>query len=194
MIAKTRLRFNSPEYYQLYLNEWRSLMLKDVAAANPDKNLLWCLKYVINKLQKIHQILLHNYSNSEGNLRNQLISACQKVEACFIMLIRPVESFEEVTAEFRNAVGVYTRNRSQRSYNTVPDPNPGENAYYTEKSYGRSQIFPGNYGYRGRSRGGYKGGYSNRSSRNRRCYVCGKFGCWFIRHHLTKSEQRTHAT
>jgi hypothetical protein len=40
MVAKTREYFHTPENYQLYLNEWRSTMLKDVISANLEKNLI----------------------------------------------------------------------------------------------------------------------------------------------------------
>jgi hypothetical protein len=39
MVAKTRKYFHTSENYQLYLNEWRSIMLKNVISANSKKNL-----------------------------------------------------------------------------------------------------------------------------------------------------------
>jgi hypothetical protein len=38
MVAKTRKYFHTFENYQLYLNEWRSIMLKDVISANSKKD------------------------------------------------------------------------------------------------------------------------------------------------------------
>jgi hypothetical protein len=40
MVAKTRKYFYTFENYQLYLNEWRSIMLKDVISANLKKDLI----------------------------------------------------------------------------------------------------------------------------------------------------------
>jgi hypothetical protein len=40
MVAKTRKYFYTPKNYQFYLNEWRSIMLKNVISANPKKNLI----------------------------------------------------------------------------------------------------------------------------------------------------------
>jgi hypothetical protein len=76
MVAKTREYFHTSENYQLYLNEWRSIMLKDVISANSEKNLTWCLEFVITKLQKLHQALKYNYDSSKGTFAGQLISAC----------------------------------------------------------------------------------------------------------------------
>jgi hypothetical protein len=38
MVAKTRKYFHTLENYQLYLNEWRSIMLKNVISANSEKD------------------------------------------------------------------------------------------------------------------------------------------------------------
>jgi hypothetical protein len=39
MVTKTRAYFHTPENHQLYLSEWRTILLKDVIATNSDKNL-----------------------------------------------------------------------------------------------------------------------------------------------------------
>jgi hypothetical protein len=39
MVAKIRKYFHTPENYQIYLNEWRSIMLKNVISANSEKDL-----------------------------------------------------------------------------------------------------------------------------------------------------------
>ncbi|KAI0997263.1 hypothetical protein K3495_g10924 [Podosphaera aphanis] len=88
MVKKTRSYFHTPENYQAYLMKWRSTMLKGMIEANPEKNMSECLELVIVKLQKVHQGLVHNYNNNHS-LPGQLISACQAVEACSIVLVRP---------------------------------------------------------------------------------------------------------
>ena len=50
MTQKLREYFHTAENHQLFLNEWRTLMLKDIITANPDKDLAQCLEIVINKL------------------------------------------------------------------------------------------------------------------------------------------------
>jgi DNA-binding PadR family transcriptional regulator len=39
MVQKIREYFHITENHQQYLNEWRTIMLRDVIAANPDKDL-----------------------------------------------------------------------------------------------------------------------------------------------------------
>jgi hypothetical protein len=50
MIERMRSYFYTPENQQLFLNEWRLIMLKDVVAVNPDKDLAQCLEIVIERL------------------------------------------------------------------------------------------------------------------------------------------------
>jgi hypothetical protein len=76
MVQKTRKYFHTTENHQQYFKEWRTTMLRDVIAANPDKNLPQCLELLINKLQNVHQGLVYNYNSTEGNLAGQLVSAC----------------------------------------------------------------------------------------------------------------------
>ncbi|KAI1669266.1 hypothetical protein L13192_06725 [Pyrenophora tritici-repentis] len=38
----------------LFLNEWRTIMLKDVIASNPDKTIAQCLNLLIDKLHKLY--------------------------------------------------------------------------------------------------------------------------------------------
>jgi hypothetical protein len=83
MTAKTRAFFHTTKNHQIYLNKWRTTMLKNVIATNSNKTLVQYLELLFIKLQKVYQKLLHNYGNTEGSLVGQFISACQNVEACF---------------------------------------------------------------------------------------------------------------
>jgi hypothetical protein len=120
----------------MYLNEWRTTMLKNVITINSDKNLVQCLELLFTKLQKVHQGLLHNYGNIEGSLAGQFISVCQNVKACSQALQNPAPTFEGVASQFRTAVGVWKRCQAEklRIYNNSDkfDGELGhkENAYY----------------------------------------------------------------
>jgi hypothetical protein len=200
MVTKTRAYFHTPENHQLYLSEWRTTLLKDVIATNPDKDLQWCLESVVAKLQKLHQGLTHNYGSSEGSLAGQLISACQGVEACTSVLIRPASTSEGVASDLRSAVGIYTRchphpprsynAQSHQPYSTHPHSSrsdipedPGGDTFYTDRRYKMNDSFRprGNYDSR-KPRGGYRGSYKPRNHRDKRYYVCDKLGCWSTRH------------
>jgi hypothetical protein len=47
----------------MHVNKWQKMVLKDVIASNPQKNVAQYLNMVIEKLQKFHDMLLYNYGN-----------------------------------------------------------------------------------------------------------------------------------
>ena len=105
IIEKLRTYFHTPENYQMFLSEWRTLTLPNVIAQNPDKSTAQCLDIVIDKLQKLYQAMSQQNGLSERSLTSQLIGACEGVEACAMVLVRPAESFEAVASDLRSAVG-----------------------------------------------------------------------------------------
>ncbi|CAE7020344.1 hypothetical protein PTTW11_03048 [Pyrenophora teres f. teres] len=177
--------FHTSENYQMFLSKWRTIMLKDVIANNPDKTLTQCLDIVIDKLQLLHQAITQQNRPSERALTNQLISACQGVEACSAVLIRPASTFEAVASELRNA-----------------ESDPSEDAFYTNRRYNRNNAGqrdrPRNYSAQGQGEGPRShnpGGsrfrrsstrpqYNDNTQRrnNKKCYVYNKPGCWSTRH------------
>jgi hypothetical protein len=116
------------------------------------------------------------------------------------MFIRPAFTFEGVAFDLRSAVGIYTRCHPHppRSYNAqfhqpygthshslrsdTPE-DPGNDTFYTDRRYKRNDSFRprGNYDSR-KLRGNYRKSYKPRNHRNKRCYVCGKPGCWLTRY------------
>jgi lysyl-tRNA synthetase class I len=87
ILAQLNAYFHTSENYQLFLNEWRTVMLKDVIASNHDKDLSQCLELLIDKLHRIYQAMAQHNGLSESSLTGQLVSACQGVEACSTVLI-----------------------------------------------------------------------------------------------------------
>lgn len=108
MIRRTKDFFHTAENQQLYLQEWRSTTLQNVIVQNPDKSLPQNLEHLIDKLQKIQRGLSTDYQG-DYNLRDQLVSACQGVPACKMVLLKPVATFESVASDLRNAIGIEMR-------------------------------------------------------------------------------------
>jgi hypothetical protein len=181
MIARIYTYFHTPENHQFYINEWRSTVLKDVITANPEKNITWCLEFVITKLQKVHEGLKHNYGSSEHSLAGQLANACQGVRACNNVLLRPTSTFEGITSDLRSAIGIYQRSHPQSARPAYIANHADDDAYYINRRYGRNDggYRRGGYnsrgGPKGNSRGSYRGNYGKSS--NKKCFVCGKPGC-----------------
>lgn len=141
MIGKMKAYFYTPENHKLSLNEWRTTMLKDVVAANPDKDLAQCLEIVVERLQRTHQSLSQNYGSIEGNLAGRIISACQGVPVCSQVLIRPSGTFEGVVSDLRSAIGIWMH----CAQTTTPvyqaellQPHVNDNVFYTDRLYNRN--------------------------------------------------------
>ena len=145
MVTRMRTYFHTPENHQLFLNEWRTTMLKDIIATNPEKNLAECLEIVIERLQRTYQGLVQNFGASEGSLAGQLVSACQGVPACVQVLIRPATTFEGVAADLRSAVGLWMRcNSNDRSHqftsqNHEPEHHDND-SFYTDRRYNQNRF------------------------------------------------------
>ncbi|KAK1912598.1 hypothetical protein P3342_004534 [Pyrenophora teres f. teres] len=111
---------------------------------------------VIDKLQLLHQAMTQQNGPSERALANQLISACQGVEACSAVLIRPASTFEAVASELRNAVGNWTRCHPRSQFN-YEESDLSEDAFYTNRRYNRNDAGqrdrPRNYGAQGQGEG-----------------------------------------
>jgi hypothetical protein len=203
MVRQTKEFFHTVENRQLYLQEWRSTTYQRVIQSNPEKDLSQCLEIVIDKLQKIHKRLSSNYQ-ADYNLAEQLINACQGVEACTPVLMKPAASFESVASDLRSAVGIHMRCKREvsKQYNTAYDDyyeadDTGYDQYWVDRRYegGRPR---GRGGFRGGSRDGFRGGsrgsYDNNGHRNnntnKKCFVCGKPGCWSTKHPLSERRPR----
>ncbi|KAF1360357.1 hypothetical protein EJ07DRAFT_165511 [Lizonia empirigonia] len=139
IIAKLGAYFHTTENYQLFLNEWRTIMLKDVIASNPDKTIAQCLNLLIDKLHKLYQAMAQQNGLSEPSLTGQLVSACQGVEACSAVLIRPASTFEAVASELCNAVGnwqhCHPHARTQFNYD---NEQTDDDIFYTNRRYNRN--------------------------------------------------------
>jgi hypothetical protein len=194
MIKRTKSFFHTAENHQLYLQEWRATTLQNVITQNPEKNLPQNLELLINKLQKIQRGLSTDYQG-DYNLRDQLVSACQGVSACKMVLLKPLATFESVASDLRNAIGIEIRcqNPALRQYymsngNGYDEEDTNEQFWVDRKYEGRAR-------HRGQSsnRGGYKGGgrgSGRDGGRDKRCFVCGRTGCWSTKHTAEERRQR----
>ena len=189
MIGLTRNHFETEENRQFYLTEWKEMTLTKVTRENPEKSPLECFELVVDKLQKIQPGLNINYQ-TEINLRDQIINACRGVPECNLALYKPAKTFESVCAELRASIATAMRNREVQQFNAYFDENGEYELEYDQNWTDRT------YGGRGRHRGRsqpkrntrgfqpkYTGKYEGQGSTDRkRCYICGKPGCWSTKH------------
>jgi hypothetical protein len=178
-------------------------MLRDIVTANPDKTLAQCLEITIERLQRTYLGLSQNYgAANEINLAGQLVSACQGVPACSQVLVRPAATFEAVASELRSAIGIWSRCHPTQQYVSYSPPSPNsDHAFYTDRRYNRNTRYDRDEGSRNlhprrnRFNSDQQGGNhhrqdrSNRTPQNKKCFVCGKTGCWSTRHSVEERAQ-----
>ncbi|KAJ6050709.1 uncharacterized protein N7446_010818 [Penicillium canescens] len=208
MVEMMRAHFDTEENRQRSITEWRETTLPRIIAQNPEKSRSDCLEMLFDTLEKIQPGLPPEY-RSETTLREQTINACRGVEECKFSLYRPASTLEGVQAELRSAVA-----------NAIFPPHAGQfqaceeydvyDQHWTDRTYGgRGRGYSrggynqrrGSYGYgnnreltsfRGSGpRGDYRGSRrGNQGSRQGRCYVCGKPGCW-SKYHTGEERKRS---
>ena len=204
MIRRVKAFFHTTENLQLYLQEWRSTTLRSIIMQNPDNDLSQNLELLIDKLQKIQKGLSTNHQ-SDYNLRDQLVNACQGVPECKMVLLKPSATFESVASDLRNAVGVEMRCQNQvpQQYfgsdhdhhsNPHDDDYNANRCFWVDRRYGsgnkgRERRFPREQGYKYGNYGPRGGGRYN-GSKNKKCFVCGKEGCWSTKHSTSERKSR----
>jgi hypothetical protein len=199
MIGRTKAFFHTTENHQLYLQEWRATTFSYIIEKNPDNDLSQNLELLIDKLQKVQMGLSVDYQG-DYNLRDQLVSACQGIPACKMVLLKPPDTFESVASELRNAIGVEMRCQNQVPQQYLAGNNGshydehGEDTangqFWVDRRYegggkSRGRGFPRGARNNGSRRGGGFGG-----SQDKKCFVCGKVGCWSTKHPASERKPR----
>ncbi|WQF76847.1 hypothetical protein CDEST_01861 [Colletotrichum destructivum] len=174
-------RFETHETQQLYLSEWRTTTLPRILQENPGKNRLEALEILIERLVRIHQALPRAQRESPDLLRDQLLNACREVEECQLAIFAPAPTFEGVCGNLRAAVGTALQLKARQF---VAEPH---DQYWTDRRYnghGKESRY-GRNGPQNRRPSRYGNGSRRNgpsSAPNKRCYVCGKSGCWSNKH------------
>ncbi|KIM93290.1 hypothetical protein OIDMADRAFT_71369, partial [Oidiodendron maius Zn] len=184
MVRMTRTHFETEENRQLYWAEWRETTFSRVITENPTKNRLECLQLLFDKLQKIQRGMSEVYQ-TEHNLRDMIINACRGVEECELALYKPANTFEGVCSELQSAVGTAMRRKRQDQFITEDNAQYDQN--WTDRTYGGRGRYQGRGGSSSRGssrRGSFRGGHNKGgdNSRQKKCYVCERIGCWSSKH------------
>ncbi|KAJ5135453.1 uncharacterized protein N7515_004731 [Penicillium bovifimosum] len=117
--------------------------------------------------------------------------ACRGVEECELCLFRPSSELEGLQAELRSAVANATILPHSGQFQASEEYDAYDH-HWTDRTYGgRGHGYNrggysqgrGGYGYGNNRESGPRGGYrgarqGNGGARQKRCYICGKPGCW----------------
>lgn len=184
-ISAVKGNFENEEHLRFIQSQWDATNLASTMSKNPDRPISECLEIMLRDLQRL-------YSKIRPELRNdvyyhsKLISATRLVPACHAATGKPSPNISSLIQDLRSSV-----NQWEDSKQAVAQ-HPTDSYYTDRRYYSRQSRSP----YRGRSPYGDHRSQDNRrrrtSSQNRspkKCFVCGKPGCWSTNHTLEEREK-----
>lgn len=184
--------FNTNINHSQYFTDWTSTDFVRMKAANPDKTMPEVLELMLDKLQLVQRALGPGFQG-EVALYTAVARACRGVKELENALLTQKPTCEALFADLRASLQV-AMDRNQR--NTFLTSQDSHDINFTDRRY-----FSNNPGNRTNPRPPYRHGQrtSNRASSqprrdkcdrtttNKRCFVCKKEGCWSSNH--PKQEQ-----
>ncbi|KAJ5576299.1 hypothetical protein N7535_003225 [Penicillium sp. DV-2018c] len=179
LVSRIRCHFETEDRHQLYASAWRNTTFYSVISENPGKSRIECLEILLDKITKI-QRALPTVDKSQETLRMRLLDACRGTEECTLFPYRPAPTYQGVVSQLWSAISVNTESRPASQRLTTPKG--------LDEQYGTDRKYRGNGRNNRLGRGNRDGRAGDRPASDRRCYVCGKPGCWSTRH--TSEERR----
>ena len=173
-----QLFFEGPKWQCLNLTKWQTISLTDMISTNPTLSTTKCLRKLCTELDTIQKSVDPTYHGTV-HLKENIIQACKGYPALAADLTNPPGD----TSGLVNNLYISTVNYEaiykpvQRSY---LHKNKNNELYFTDCQYWRG-------GFRSHGQGYNKFGNISRampqpSSQRKKCFVCGKDGCWSTNH------------
>jgi hypothetical protein len=167
--------FEDVEYKRDILFKWNNLILKSVMTSNEDKSIEECFQLLIKNLRHL-QHDLNSKLRSEKFIHNKLINACQDVFACQYVCFKLSNSLVDLINDLRSSIIIYQKVNSANFFETFE-------TFFIDRRYHKnfsSRI--DNFSFRVNQNRRFQ----NRSKR--KCFVCQKEKCWFIKHSRNERE------
>jgi hypothetical protein len=160
--------FEDAEYRRSILFKWNNLTLKTIMikSKNENKFIEKCLQLLIKNLRHL-QHDLNSKLRSKKFIHNKLINACQDVFACQYVCFKFSDSLIDLINDLRSSIIIYQK------ANSIIET---FEAFFIDRRYHKN--------------------FSSRINQNRRfqkrfkrkCFVCQKKECWFIKHSKNERE------
>ncbi|KAF7578904.1 hypothetical protein PtrM4_031440 [Pyrenophora tritici-repentis] len=194
LTAYTKLKnhFDTDVNHGHYYADWTTTSFVKVRRENPEKNLHEVLDIMLDKLQLCQRALGQQYMG-EYALRTTVITACRGVKELEMALYKPSLECEVLFGDLRSSI----ENSLAMTVSVNFTEADTDSQYYLDRRYNNNSSgrLRGNYNPRG-GRSGFtrgRGGLQHRSGVNtqidKKCYVCGKTGCWSTNHTLEERKR-----
>jgi len=198
LTAYTKLKnhFDTDVNHSHYYADWTTTTFAKVRRENPEKSLHEVLDIMLDKLQLCQRALGQQYMG-EYALRTTVITACRGVKELEMALYKPSLECEVLFRDLRSSIKNSLAMAASVNF-TETDP---DNQYYLDRRYtnNSSGRMRGNHNQHGGrntfARG--RGKFFQRSGdnmqintrRDKKCYICGKTGCWSTNHTLEERKR-----
>ncbi|KAM4067357.1 DUF1421 multi-domain protein [Hirsutella rhossiliensis] len=157
MYQKMKQHFDTEVNKQQYHTDWTSINFTQLRKESPEKPLCEILQALLDKLQLCQRALGNSYGG-EDQLISTTIRACRGVPELEFALFVPAKTFEGLSSQLRS------------SLTTVSQRQPGQPSQYLQD---QDQFFTDRR---------YQHPADKRKKWTKRCYVCGKEGCFSTKH------------
>jgi hypothetical protein len=168
--------FEDAEYRRSILFKWNNLTLKSIMikSENEDKTIEECFQLLIKNLRHL-QHDLNSKLRSEKFIHNKLINACQNVFACQYACFKLSTLLIDLINDLRSSIIIHQKaNSIIETFKT----------FFTDRRYHKNfSLRIDNSSFRINQNRRYF--YSSK----KKCFVCHKKECWFIKH--SKDERET---
>lgn len=186
MVESMRKAFGNNEAKQANQTEWNTITIESISRQRKEQKLpvdrISCLNALVLRIQHLYNGLpafKNTVRNRDEELKNKLLTACDREEACAYATLNPKDSYQEVVSQLRTSIIKFEKinpptssRRPHQSY-VLDASNDGFYIPPTDEheQYSVDRIYHG------------KNGAPTKSwSKKKRCFVCKKENCWSTHH------------
>lgn len=171
--AQLKKHFDTEINRHAYYNDWTQMSFRGEIARNPTKNKMEVLTGLLDRMQLCQRALGPQVAGGDAQLRHNVERAVAGAQEFKMALFDESTSFEHLSSKLRSALQIDLNEQAQYVQGNHVD------SYYTDRHYrGRGKRFDSQSSRRFDTGQGSSG----RREWKKKCYVCGKLGCFSTKH------------
>jgi len=190
LIVKLKERFEGDEVHLARIAELRRTSFNSIARENHGKNKLEILELLIKRVTELVKATTRNGLPKDEDYRECLITCCRGIPECAVALLNPPATFYGLCAQLRNGVANTLLCREPPAQYPADESTAEDEQFWVDRKYNGSRNNRANpRRTRGSSRSDRYGKNQRSDESTKKCFVCGKPGCWSTKH--TKEERQS---